>query len=154
MQIAIRQFRPDDAQRCSELIRHCIEADESISQRMRNILLEADSADALDRRARSCYIVVGESEFGIVGVGALELNEISLLYVAPEYQHRGVGAYLLAHLESLVPAALFTNVFVYCSLNAARFYAEQGYRDGGAHSFEIGGEGLPTVFMTKAIRQP
>jgi GNAT superfamily N-acetyltransferase len=84
-------------------------------------------------------------------VGGIDLNEIRLLFVAPEYQRRGIGSTLLGHLETLVPPALFSDIFVYAAPGAEDFYRANGYRPKGDHRFMVGETAMPTIFMTKKL---
>ena len=147
--LMIRQLGPGDAEACSNVIRACIRIEAGLSQALRERMLKAETPEAMLERARMYYVAVYEADAGVVGVGAVEMNEIRLLYVAPEHQRKGIGRCLLVHLESMVPAALFSDTFVYSSLVAESFYRAQGYRARGPHPIMIGGELLTTVFMTK-----
>ncbi len=148
----IRQFRAEDAQSCSDLIQACIARDPQLSAAVREKLLRAESPEIMSRRAKLFYMAVQDSEKGILGVGGLDLNEVRLLYVLPDYQGKGVGSALLAHLESMVPPSLFADVFVYSTFGAVDFYRSRGFAAGGEFAFDFEGEQLLTVFMTKRIR--
>jgi N-acetylglutamate synthase-like GNAT family acetyltransferase len=102
-------------------------------------------------RARLFYMAVYESEDRILGTVGLDLNEIRLLFVAPESRQQGIGRSLLEHVKSMVPSALFPDIFVYSSLQAAGFYKACGFKEKGFCSFDLGGEFLPTVFMAFSI---
>ena len=149
----IRQFRPEDAEACSNLIQACIRIEAGLSESLRARLLEAETPQAMLDRARMYYVAVFESDAGVTGVGAVDMNEIRLLYVSPECQHQGIGRGLLAHLESMVPATVFSNIFVYSIPAAAGFYEAVGFRPRGQHPFVVEDEHLATVFMTKRTRQ-
>lgn len=102
--------------------------------------------------ATEYYMVVSEVEGRIAGIGGVQLNEIRLLYVAPEHQGCGLGSDLLRHLESMMTSPPFTDAFVYSSLEAVRFYLRHGFSVEGDFSFELGdGLELPTVFMRKPL---
>jgi N-acetylglutamate synthase-like GNAT family acetyltransferase len=147
----IRQFRPEDAEACSNLIQACIRIEAGLSESLRARLLEAETPQAMLDRARMYYVAVFESDAGVTGVGAVDMNEIRLLYVAPQHQHHGMGRSLLAHLESMIPSALFPDVFLYSSPVAISFYQAHGFLPRGLHPFMIEGEELTTVFMTKNL---
>ena len=149
----IRQFRPDDAEACSDLIRACILVEDGLSEILRARLVKVENAEAMLERARMYYVAVFESDARVAGVGAVEMNEIRLLYVAPQHQRTGIGRRLLAHLESMVPSVLFPDLFVYSSPAAVGFYRAHGFQLRGQHPFVIEGEELSTVFMTKQTRQ-
>jgi GNAT superfamily N-acetyltransferase len=148
----ILQFKPEDARPCSDLIRACIDADTWMQPELRRIMLKRESPDAMAERARLFYVAVYRSEFGIAGVGGVDMNEIRLLYVSPPFQGQGFGRALLAHLEEMVPSALFPDIFAYSTLSAAGFYQACGYAPGGNHAFDLEGHELQTVFMTKRTK--
>ena len=147
----IRQFESSDAETCSGLICDCIRHDAEIPAGLRQALLQAESAQSMEERSRLFYIAVWETAGVVAGLGGLDMNEIRLLYVSPAHQRRGIGRAILEHLEGLVPAALFKNVFVYAAVSASSFYETRGYVSGGKHVIEIGGQILPTIFMTKPL---
>jgi len=145
----IRQFKPEDSGECCRLYRSCIEQDGSLQQPLRDELLRTESPETMAERARLFYIAVHETEGRIAGLGGIDLNEIRLLFVAPENRGRGIGRQLLQHLEEMAPRALFRNIFVYATPGAAGFYQAHGYAPGGEHVFRVGRHDLHTLFMSK-----
>jgi GNAT superfamily N-acetyltransferase len=148
---AIRPFRSEDAGACVELIGQCFRLDATMPPLVVERMLESQSARLLQEQARFFYIAVCELAEGIVGLGGIEMNEIRLLYVSPSHQGKGIGSALLGHLESMVPAAFFEDIFVYAAAGAAGFYCVRGYEPGGEFIFEVEGGSLPTVFLTKRL---
>jgi GNAT superfamily N-acetyltransferase len=148
----IRQFRPEDAAGCIDVVRACIRFDRCLAPDLRDLLLEAETAASLCERAARHYLAVDESGDRITGVGGVELNEIRILYVDPGRQGAGIGSALLGHLEELVPSALFRDVFVYAIPSAEGFYRARGYAARGVHAFQAGGAVIKTVFMVKDLR--
>ncbi len=148
----IRQFRTEDAPGCVRVIQACVERDPQISAALRQKLLRSESPEKMLRRASLFYVAVFDSDEGAWGVAGLDLNEIRLLYVVPEHQGEGIGGALLSHLESMIPPAVFTDIFVYSTFAAVDFYRARGYTSGGEFTFDIDGESLTAVFMTKALR--
>ncbi len=145
----IRQFRSEDAEPCSSMLCACLRNDSNLSPSLREGLLRAESPGKMLERADLYYIAVFDEAGEVLGFGGLELNEIRLLYVAPEHQRKGIGRAILDHLESMVPSGLFSDIFVYSTLSSTDFYCACGYTGRGEYSFECGGEILRTVFMTK-----
>jgi predicted N-acetyltransferase YhbS len=111
-----------------------------------------ESPAAMLGRTRRFYVAVCELEHRIAGLGGVEMNEIRLLLVSPEWQRRGVGRSLLEHLEAMVPAALFPDIFVYSSPAAESFYSAHGYMPKGKHVFRMGDQSLDTIFMVKKLK--
>ncbi len=147
----IRQFQPEDAFECCELIHACLEKDSSLSFSLRKKMRSRETPESMNERSRLFYISVYESEEGILGVAGLDMNEIRLLYVSPKYQHRGIGFDLLKHLQAMVPAVVFPDIFVYSSVQAIGFYKACGFAEKGPFCFDLEGETLPVVFMTLPI---
>ena len=147
----IRQFRSEDAPACLALIQDAILSDPSLSARTRDALLEGETLETVSERARLFYVAVYESEGEIAGLAGLDMNEVRLLFVAPGRQGQGIGTALLAHLEEMVPPALFREIFVYSAPAAAGFYRRAGYADRGRQPFEVQEQVLETVFMVKTL---
>ncbi len=148
----IRQFRPGDAAACCALIRDCVACDPSISDSLKEKLCRAESPEGMVERAGLIYLAVYDSNGSILGIGGLELNEVRLLYVAPEHRGEGIGKALLDHLASMVPPTPFADIFVYSTPSAVGFYRTLGFRENGEFVFDFGGEPLTTVFMTRPTK--
>jgi GNAT superfamily N-acetyltransferase len=147
----IRQFQSRDAACCSTIIQACLEGDPSYSLPLLEKIRSTETAQAMIERARLFYVVVCQLKNEIVGVAGLDLNEIRLLYVSPKHRKRGIGSDLLVHMKSMVPGFLFSDIFVYSSLQAVGFYAACGFIEKGPYIYDLAGEPLKTVFMTSAI---
>ena len=78
---------------------------------------------------RECLVALDGSR--VVGTAAREGAELLTFFVHPDYQRRGVGARLLARLESSARAAGSTVMRVEASLTGAPFYERSGYRRTG-----------------------
>jgi GNAT superfamily N-acetyltransferase len=146
-----RQFRPEDARICSEILRANVQGDTDYPPDLRKVMLTAEVPDLMLERAALYYVAVCESDLGVVGVGGLELNEIRFLAVLPSCQRLGIGRSVLEHLEAMVPPALFKDIFVYASPGAEGFYRACGYHAGGGETLEVHGHLVPTIFMTRRL---
>ncbi len=144
----IRQFQPEDASSCCALIHACLAKDPSYSAALREKIRNSETPQSVIERAGHFYIAVYELEGRVLGLAGLDMNEIRLLYVAPEHQKRGLGRLLFEHVKAMVPGELFTDIFVYSSEQAAGFYRACGFIDRGPFIFNYDGEPLNTVFMT------
>jgi GNAT superfamily N-acetyltransferase len=146
-----RQFRPEDARICCEILRANAGLDASCPPGLRKAMLAGEVPDLMLERASLYYVAVCESELGVVGVGGLDLNEIRFLAVSPACQRLGIGRLILEHLEALVPPVLFKDIFVYASPEAEGFYRACGYHAGGGETLEVHGHLVPTIFMTRRL---
>ena len=146
----IRQFRTEDASSCCRLIHACLQSDSSLPLSLRKKIRNSETPENMAERARLFYVAVFESEGQILGIAGLDMNEVRLLCVSPMHHRRGIGRILLEHIKTMVPKELFSDVFVYSSLQAVNFYKACGFMEKGCFSFELGGEPLRTIFMTFA----
>jgi GNAT superfamily N-acetyltransferase len=147
----IRQYQPEDADPASNLARACLMLDPLMPPAVKEVLIRAESPAIMRERANLFYVAVCVVEGRIAGVAGVDMNEIRLLLVDPEHQHKGIGGLLLHHLESMVPSGLFRDIFVYSTPSAVGFYRVHGYQAGGEHTFHVGGCNIPTTFMTKRL---
>jgi GNAT superfamily N-acetyltransferase len=148
----IRPFQPEDASACCGIIHACLEADASYPSALRSKIRAGETAQSMMERAVLFYVAVYEEENRILGFAGLDMNEIRLLYVAPDSQHRGIGRSLFEHIKAMVPGAVFPEIFVYSTIGASGFYGACGFKDKGPFIFDLGGESLQTVFMTLPVR--
>jgi N-acetylglutamate synthase-like GNAT family acetyltransferase len=149
----IRQFQSADAAVCSQLIQACLRKDDSLSPLLRAKMLQHETPEKTLERNRLFYNAVYESENRIRGIIGLDMNEIRLLYVSPDQQHRGIGRALFDHIRSLTPSALFQDIFVYSSLPSVGFYRACGFKEKGPFPFNLDGSIIPTVFMTFSLHE-
>jgi N-acetylglutamate synthase-like GNAT family acetyltransferase len=147
----IRQFRPQDATHCCQLIHACLESDASLTPALREKIRCQETPQSVDERARLFYVAIFEEEKRITGVAGLDMNEIRLLCVMPDRQRAGIGRALINHIKAMAPGVLFSDIFVYASLQSVGFYKACGFTEKGSCGFDLGGETLPTVFMTCPI---
>jgi N-acetylglutamate synthase-like GNAT family acetyltransferase len=108
----------------------------------------AETPQTMLERARLYYIAVCESKDRIQGLAGLDMNEIRLMHVSPDMRRHGIGRALLDHLITMVPGILFSDIFVYASIDAVGFYRACGFLENGFYCFDFGGAQLQTVFMT------
>ena len=146
-----RQFRPQDARSCCDILRENAGIDAGVPPELRRAMLAAEAPGLMLERAALHYIAVCETDLGVVGVGGLDLNEIRFLAVSPSCQRLGFGRLILEHLEAMVPPALFTDIFVYASPEAEGFYRACGYSASGGQTLEAHGHLVPTIFMTRKL---
>jgi GNAT superfamily N-acetyltransferase len=149
--VLIRQFQPQDAVACSRIVRACLELDAQFPPAAKQEILRAEIPELMCERARCFYAAVLVAGDEVTALGGVELNEIRLLCVSPSRWRQGMGRSLLTHLESWVPPALFSDIFVYAAPGAVKFYRAHGYQPEGEQVFVAGSGSVPTVFMTKRL---
>ena len=74
----------------------------------------------------SCEAIVEDIGCGRVGI-LVDGNHITRVYVAPEFQGRGVGSFIMQHLEDEI-AREHATAALDASLPAVGLYERRGYR--------------------------
>lgn len=96
---------------------------------------------------RDMFVAVeasAEPDGAIVGTVSLGTERLHALFVAPEWQGRGLGARLVEHLERQAAAKGMATLWVSSSVTARDFYARRGYREHELQQREQG----PTYLMS------
>jgi ribosomal protein S18 acetylase RimI-like enzyme len=96
---------------------------------------------------------VAEVDGTIVGFGAMRQDKIVGMYIAPEFQRRGIGQRLLATLESDARLHGIEILTLHSTLNALAFYKSQGFIAGERIDRAMQGVAVPCVRMTKDLRR-
>ncbi|MDO5559231.1 MAG: GNAT family N-acetyltransferase [Oscillospiraceae bacterium] len=134
--MTIRLFKNDDAQETSEIIartlRMCNSADYPRDYIEENIL--SHSPQVLIRRASEghFYVVCDDNKIigcgGIAGYWGSKTESIILtVFVAPEYQKKGIGAKIIETLEKDEYFLRAQRVEIPASVTACEFYKKMGY---------------------------
>lgn len=63
----------------------------------------------------------------IIGCVLVIKDEMSSLYVLPEYMHKGVGTKLSEKAEEYIKSSNYPHVWIWASLTAVDFYKSRGY---------------------------
>jgi GNAT superfamily N-acetyltransferase len=71
--------------------------------------------------------IIGTISLGMSPVLGETRPKLHTLYVAPEQQRRGIGAYLVDHIEALARSRLIPILHLSAALTARPFYARLGY---------------------------
>lgn len=72
----------------------------------------------------------------IVGTGSYENNHITRVYVAPNFQGRGYGTYMMQCLENEITLK-YDRVYLDASLPASHFYESRGYKTQRHESYPV-----------------
>jgi putative acetyltransferase len=85
----------------------------------------------MEQKIRELEIWVADLDGDAAGWGAIRVERLEGLYVAPQFARRGVGAGLLLRLEGLMRERGVQTVHADASSNALNFYLRRGYRAAG-----------------------
>ncbi|MBI2737368.1 MAG: GNAT family N-acetyltransferase [Rhodospirillales bacterium] len=147
--LVIRDAGPDDATAISALVQRTVRISngrdypaQAIDQIVANF-----AADKVGRRMAERDVFVCQMGDRIVGTIALGGDRLRTLFVEPELQQAGIGARLVAHLETHALKVGVSELKLSSSLTARGFYERLGYRM--IHREEH--DGVSTFLMAKTL---
>ena len=77
--------------------------------------------------SESRTFIIAEEQENIIGVGGIEGNLISSVFVAPKEQGKGIGKCIMDALESIAKEERHEFVLLHSSLTAESFYVKNAY---------------------------
>jgi ribosomal protein S18 acetylase RimI-like enzyme len=116
------------------------------------LLAERGSVASLEREAASQIFLVAESEGAIVGMVAIDGNQVAKLYVDPACHGRRIGAALFRTAERSIIQRGYTDLTLGAAPSAVGFYRSMGLSVTG-HKCPAGGPlaGHHTILMRKQL---
>jgi putative acetyltransferase len=107
--------------------------------------------DYIDAMANGEIIFVAEESDRLSGFASLFGSEVRAVYVSPAAVRKGVGAALLAAVESKAIDAGLKTLDLRSSLTAVPFYVSQGYVRGNCDVHRMSGVDIPCIRMSKQL---
>jgi GNAT superfamily N-acetyltransferase len=131
--VVVRTFEPADAIAVSELIATTMRRSNARDYPLDRLeaLIAYFTPEKLRQLASERECLVALTDEGIIGTAAREGGELLTFFVHPDHQGRGVGARLLAPLETSARAAGLRMLRVEASVTGTPFYERCGYRRTG-----------------------
>ncbi|RLE42735.1 hypothetical protein DRJ48_02890 [Candidatus Woesearchaeota archaeon] len=123
----IRRFKQEDALACSKIIAECIDKQVELSLEAKEYIKSKTTPKHLVERSKRILIFVYEDEGKVLGIGALDKNEIRTLFTKIGHQAKGIGSMILNRLETEAKKSGYKKVFVHAALNSEAFYRKRGY---------------------------
>ncbi|MCB9362069.1 GNAT family N-acetyltransferase [Candidatus Woesearchaeota archaeon] len=146
----IREFRNEDALRCSEIEHTCVDSLD-LTFTAKKYLKSRSTPMHLRQRAKGMHMLVYEIDGEVVGFGALDKREIRGMFTAPEHQDKGIGTAILEKLEEHALEHGCEDVFVHSSPDAEGFYVKHGYTAVEPEYLNKGGVIIESVLMEKLL---
>jgi GNAT superfamily N-acetyltransferase len=149
--IHVRRYHAPDAQACADVVRAAVTRMEELDAAARTLILDHATVHLLGAELARLVAVVAEHGDAIVGVAALDEDEIKRVYVHPSAQQRGAGRAMIALLEREAADRGLREVHVVAGVDAAPFYTRLGYQRLHAGVHANGDARVPFVSMRKAL---
>jgi GNAT superfamily N-acetyltransferase len=146
----IRRFKDDDATRVSEIIWTALDVNNS-KDYPQDILLNLKSVynpKQLCSLSQSRTFLLVEDEGMIIGVGGIEQDFISSVFVDPNKQGKGIGRLIMNALEAIAKEKQYECVFLHSSLTAESFYSKIDYHIENRNTDPFYGE---NILMKKTL---
>ena len=125
----IREFSLSDLEAVRKVIIDTIEACYPVAycREAVDFFKEHHRVENLLKSVKKDYIIVLEMDGRIVGTGTLERDEITRVFVLPEYQGLGLGKMIMQTLEEKARSQGIKAVNIDASLVSLDFYHHLGY---------------------------
>lgn len=148
----IRHYKKADAQRCSQIMRDCLEIMDEYEPKLKDLLWKKRNAEWLDDQYEH-YDGVWVYERGgeVLGVCSLNGTTIEGLYVDPENHHEDIGGELLQYVEDIARTHGVEQVNVESSFFAEAFYQQKGYHTLDKGQVELGDFTVLFIRMEKLL---
>ena len=150
MTVYVRQYESSDAQRCCDIINDAIEAIDGLNDEARAHVRASNVPERLGSDLERWITLVVESDDGVVGVGALDGDEVKRVYVDPAAHGVGAATALMRALEEIASHRLGT-IQLDASPTSVGFYESLGYVPIAEDRLNIGAASFRFVRMTKDI---
>lgn len=147
----IRNFVGTDAEACSKILAECVDKQVELRDDAKTHIKENATPQDFMERSKKMLIVVYEENESILGMGALDKNEIRTMFTKITSQGKGIGSKILNYLESEAIKKGFDKVFLHSALNSVNFYKKKGYSYVRKLSEKKGGIILENVLMEKKL---
>ena len=146
----VRPYEPADAGRCCEIINDAIAAMDGLNAAARAHVRASNVPDRLGRDLEGWTTLVVESGDQIVGLGALDHDEVKRVYIDPAAQRGGAATALMRSLEEIAAQHVGT-IRLEASPSSVGFYEALGFVRVADDRLDIGAASFRFVRMTKVV---
>ncbi len=139
-----------DTERIFNLVQHTIETiyPKYYPQKVVAFFRELHKKENIIADIQNGYVYILLCDSRLVGTGTYTGNHITRLFVAPEYQGRGYGSYMMQQFEKEI-FLIYTDAYLDASLAASIFYEHMGYKTVKHEQIDVDDEVLVYEIMKK-----
>ena len=151
--VRLRPFEAGDVDGCLAVIDAAVRELVDANEAAREIIRAHNTPPRLGAELAAYHSVVAEDDRGIVGVGALDGDEVKRVYVRPDSQRVGVGGAVMRELEREARRRGIAELRLTAGASAAAFYERLGWERLEAGEFVDGEARVPFVKMRKRLAE-
>lgn len=126
MGFLVRPYEPSDAQRCCDVINDAIDNMDGLNDEARTHVRGSNTSGRLGSDLECWTTVVVVLDDQVVGLGALDQDELKRIYVDPGSQRSGAATALMSSLEEIAHALGVRRVRLDASPSSVGFYEALG----------------------------
>jgi GNAT superfamily N-acetyltransferase len=127
--ITYRPFAIADGTACRDLMLRCVDDFTGIEGRSGHAAVQRRIArQSHGEELSGMFCIVAEAGEHVVGMGALDGNEVARLYVSPDHRGQGIARHIVGLLEEEAQHREVLHLELDSSMNAVEFYERMGYR--------------------------
>jgi len=123
----IRPFEKKDSKSCCNIINAAIQHMDGLNDAARNFIMVKNTPEILYAELSNYYILIYEKNNEILGLGALDRNEIKRSYIDPKAQRKGIGSKIIEQLEQEAKKRDVQIISTQASPSSESFYKTLGY---------------------------
>jgi ribosomal protein S18 acetylase RimI-like enzyme len=149
----IRKFRPSDEDRCIRIVSECFDKSVILNKKSKEYVKNLFTTKGyFTQKSHKYNMYVYCKDKKILGMGALNGNYISKIYVIPSMHGKGIGRQMMTFLERCAIKKGCKETVLHAYKNARRFYSKQGYTYTKMFIYnEQSGTKTPTYEMRKTL---
>jgi len=126
--LMIRLFMDSDGESCREIFKRCFSRSVVLDKGVADVILGYLAREGLiESESKKYPLLVYEHNCKVLGLGGLNKNHITKLYVHPDFHSRGVGKMILNFIEERAKLSGESELIAQAYLNSVPFYHRQGY---------------------------
>jgi len=146
--IKIRKFKKKDAKICSKIIAETVKKENIIVKKSQEEVIKASTPEALIERMKTRKYFVCKKNNKILGIGALNKNQVRTMYVLSNHQKGGIGTLILKRIEKEALKNKTKKLFLYTHPKPAKFYLKNGFKTIKKLKYR----GDPVIYMEKNLK--
>ena len=149
--VSVRPYSAKDATACCWIVNANAAVMSGLNDAARRLIMSKNLPEKLGVELASAYSVVATDGDDVVGVAALDGNELKRFHVAQTHQGRGIGGAMLLALEDEARRRGLARLELLASPASEGFYASYGYASLGEDRAVSGNAEFVNVRMAKEL---